>query len=198
MNTTNAIFKHLGQNFLCDNKEDLGIWKINSWALSRLYNNTKLRQIQKKKTKKKLVHIFTVKEHSVHSEQHSFKEKGNDKDKCISLWGSGSAVIRRGSRGLVQVEMTTEQTRAALSDQDATQRTKFFLNRWRSQRGGCGVIVAETRLWNVVGQTEQCYIHVHMNAGGRWSPQSKNASQKAGTNEELNRRRSSRCWSPSV
>lgn len=78
VNTTNAIFKHLGQNFLCDNKDDLGIWKINSWALSRLYN-TKLRQIQKKK--KKLVHIFTVKEHSVHSEQHSFKEKGTEMTK---------------------------------------------------------------------------------------------------------------------
>lgn len=72
------FFKQLGQNYLCDNKEYLGILKINSWALSRLYNNTiKLRQIQKKK--KNLVHIFTVKEHSVHSEQHSFKEKEKQK-----------------------------------------------------------------------------------------------------------------------
>lgn len=70
-------------------------------------------------------------------------------------------MIRRGSRGLVQVEMTTEHRRAAPSDRDATQRPRCFLNRRRSQRGGCGVIVAETRLWNVVGQTEQRYIHVH-------------------------------------
>lgn len=35
-------------------------------------------------------------------------------------------MIRRGSRGLVQVEMTTEESRAAPSDRDATHRTKFF------------------------------------------------------------------------
>lgn len=51
MNTTNAIFQRLGQNYLSDNKEALGIQKINSWALSRLYNNTiKQRQTQKDKT----------------------------------------------------------------------------------------------------------------------------------------------------
>lgn len=63
-------------------KKIFGIRKINSWALSRLYNNTKLRQIQKKhKQTKNLVHIFTVKEHSVHSEQHSFKKKETEMTK---------------------------------------------------------------------------------------------------------------------
>lgn len=100
---------------------------MNSWALSRLYN-TKLRQIQKKKKKEKpCTHIYSKRTFSpFRTAQLEGKRNRNDKDECFSLRGSGSAVIRRGSRGLVQVEMTPEERRAAPSDRDATHRTEFL------------------------------------------------------------------------
>lgn len=109
MNTTNAIFQRLGQNYLSDNKEALGIQKINSWALSRLYNNTiKQRQTQKDKTLYTYLQWKNIQSIQNSTALRKKKQNRTDKDKCFSLRGSGSAVIRQESRGLVQVEMTTQ------------------------------------------------------------------------------------------
>lgn len=64
-------------NYLLNNKVDLGIWK-NNFLLSKLYNNNKT---DAKPSHLNVSYIYLQKkEHSVHWEQHSYKEMTKTSD----------------------------------------------------------------------------------------------------------------------